>query len=217
MSSPSARYVLVFNGEIYNHLEIRAALAPDRPWRGVSDTETLLEGFEKWGVRRTLEQVHGMFAFALWDREARRLTLARDRLGEKPLYYGWQAGVLLFGSELRTLKAHPAFAAAIDRTALRLLMRHNYIPAPYSIYSGIFKVLPGTFMEMTAETGPGRATTEAYWSADCVARGARSRPLVVGETDAMGAFPISRSRAHTHWRHGHPLQTVPSAGLIERP
>lgn len=146
MLSQSGRLVLVYNGEIYNHLELRAALeqqglAPK--WKGHSDTETLLAGFEAWGVTDTLQKTIGMFAFALWDQKDQRLTLARDRIGEKPLYFGWQQNCLLFGSELKSLRAHPAFTANINRGALALLTRHNYIPSPYSIYEGIQKLRPG--------------------------------------------------------------------------
>jgi asparagine synthase (glutamine-hydrolysing) len=151
------RYVIAFNGEIYNHLELRRDLEnipSPQPlsqgarghisWRGHSDTETLLACFEAWGIEKTLASAVGMFAIALWDRETRTLTLARDRMGEKPLYYGWQGDSFLFGSELKALKAHPAFKADIDRGALALLLRHNYVPAPYSIYEGIYKLPAGT-------------------------------------------------------------------------
>ncbi len=146
MVSPSGRFVLVFNGEIYNHLTLRKDME-GRSWRGHSDTETLLSGFEAWGVEATVKKSVGMFAFALWDRVDRVLTLARDRIGEKPVYYGWQKGVFLFGSELKALKAHPAFCGDIDRDALTLLLRYNCIPAPYSIYKGICKLLPATVVQ----------------------------------------------------------------------
>lgn len=165
MCSASGRYVITFNGEIYNHRDLRRALdlAGEHHWRGHSDTEVLLEGFDRWGIGPTLGRAIGMFAFALWDREQRRLTLGRDRLGEKPLYYGWQGETLLFGSELKALKAHPAFRAAINRDALTLLLRHNYIPAPHCVYAGLAKVMPGTTVTFTArDRAPG---AETYWSA----------------------------------------------------
>ncbi len=138
MVAASGRYVLTFNGEIYNHIDLRNELDLEAAsWRGHSDTETLLGGFEAWGVEETLKKTIGMFALVLWDRAERTLTLARDRLGEKPLYYGWQNKTFLFGSELRALKTHPAFLGEIDRNMLTLLLRHSYIPAPYSIYRGI--------------------------------------------------------------------------------
>jgi asparagine synthase (glutamine-hydrolysing) len=165
MASISGRYVIVFNGEIYNHLELRAELR-NTNWQGHSDTETLLAAFEEWGIGQTLKKSIGMFAIALWDREERQLTLARDRLGEKPLYYGWQGngerGVFLFGSELKALKAHPSFSAEIDRDALCLLMRHNYIPAPHSIYRGIHKLQPGAFLTVSLERR--EPVVQTYWS-----------------------------------------------------
>ncbi|WP_439888865.1 asparagine synthase (glutamine-hydrolyzing) [Pseudomonas sp. MBLB4123] len=151
MHSACGRYVIAFNGEIYNHRDLRARLesagvAP--AWRGHADTETLLACFVAWGIEKTLQATVGMFAIALWDRQERVLTLARDRLGEKPLYWGWQDGVLLFGSELKALKAHPACKAEIDRDALALLLRYNYIPAPSSIYKGIEKLRPGHYVSI---------------------------------------------------------------------
>src|SRR5262245_58084321 len=146
MLSASKRYVITFNGEIYNHLRLREELEKlgrAIAWRGHSDTETLLAGFDAWGVAETVQRSVGMFAFALWDEQTRTLTLGRDRLGEKPLYYGWQGNAFLFGSELKALKAHPVFGGQVSRNALTLLLRHNCIPAPYSIYEGIFKLPPG--------------------------------------------------------------------------
>ena len=133
MVSASGRWVIAFNGEIYNHLDLRKELegrsqAPH--WRGHSDTETLLAAVEKWGVPATLERSAGMFAIALWDRDERSLWLARDRFGEKPLYYGWNRGALLFSSELKGMRAFPGFDAAVDRQALALYLRHNAIPPP---------------------------------------------------------------------------------------
>lgn len=148
MLSPSGRFVVVYNGEIYNHAELRAQLPAGQAWRGHSDTETLLAAFEAWGMEATLKRAIGMFAMAVWDRQLRVLTLARDRAGEKPLYYGRHNGVLLFGSELKALKGHPAFESEIDRNALALQLHHNYIPAPHSIYRGICKLPPGTFLQI---------------------------------------------------------------------
>lgn len=165
MASSSGRFVIAFNGEIYNHHDLRAELdrTEDRPsWKGLSDTETVLAGIERWGLVATLRKSVGMFAIALWDRERRTLILARDRMGEKPLYYGVQSGVLLFGSELKALKAHPAFRAEIDRGALSLLMRHSYIPAPYSIFKHIKKLLPGTVL--TFRCPADEAAPAPYWS-----------------------------------------------------
>jgi len=195
MVSANGRYVIAFNGEIYNHLLLRAefgrsGIAP--VWRGHSDTETLLAGFEAWGIRGTVERCVGMFAFAVWDRESRSLTLGRDRLGEKPLYYGWQGqgeqAAFLFGSELTALKAHPMFAAEIDRNALCLLMRHNYIPAPYSIYQSIRKLLPGTLLTIT------RADREPkivpYWSAAEVAAAGCASPFAGTAEQAVDELEV---------------------------
>ncbi len=165
MSSNGGRYVIVFNGEIYNHLELREALA-GMAWRGHSDTETLLAAFEAWGIEATLKKCVGMFALALWDRETRSLTLARDRMGEKPLYYGWQGDVFLFGSELKALRAHPAFRGEIDRDALALYLRHNYVPAPYSIYRGIAKLPPGSWLTLPTDTPVAASPAQSfYWRA----------------------------------------------------
>jgi asparagine synthase (glutamine-hydrolysing) len=177
MHSTSGRYVIAFNGEIYNHLSLRSELqkrgwAP--AWRGHSDTETLLAGFDAWGIQGTVECVAGMFAFAVWDREERILTLARDRLGEKPLYYGWQgrgnAAVFMFGSELKALRAHPAFGAQISRDALCLYMRHNNVGGSHSIYEGIQKLPPGTLLRVSRHTP--EPAVKQYWSgAESACRG----------------------------------------------
>lgn len=147
MVSFSGRFIIAFNGEIYNFRELAEALEGlGVGFRGHSDTEVILAAFEKWGVESTLHRLSGMFAFALVDRHSRTLTLARDRMGEKPLYYGLQGNTLLFASELKAMKAHPAWSGDVDRRAITLLLRHNYIPAPHSIYRGIFKLEPGTLV-----------------------------------------------------------------------
>lgn len=166
MHSVTGRYVVAFNGEIYNHLDIRAeldALAQRCEWHGHSDTETLLAAIERWGLEQALQRCIGMFALALWDQQQRELTLARDRLGEKPLYFGFQGDTLLFGSELKALQQHPDFQGQINRDALCSLLRHNYIPAPFSIYQGIEKLLPGNI----ARIGIADKTVHKhqYWSA----------------------------------------------------
>lgn len=154
MTSTSGRFITVFNGEIYNHLEIRQEIEKschDHCWRGHADTETLLAGFDAWGIEATLQSSVGMFAMAVWDKTERTITLARDRMGEKPLYYGWNRGAFLFASELKALRAYPGFEAEINRDALTLLLRHNCISAPYSIYRGIFKLWPGTMLILRKE------------------------------------------------------------------
>jgi len=189
MHSNSERYVIAFNGEIYNHYKLRAELekaniAPH--WRGHSDTETLLAAFEAWGIEATLQRCIGMFAIALWDKKTQTLTLARDRLGEKPLYYGWQDDTFLFGSELKALKAHPDFNAEINRDALCLYMRHHYIPAPYSIYQGIHKLLPGTWLQVSrAQREPHIKT---YWSGVDVSRQGKTNPFTGSPEEAVNAL-----------------------------
>ena len=153
MASPSGRYVTVFNGEIYNHLDLRRELEADGPvaWHGHSDTETLVHGIERWGLDETLRRAVGMWAIAVWDRRERRLELARDRFGEKPLYWGWGAGGIVFGSELKALKATPGFANPVDEHALALFLRYAYVPAPHSILAGIYKLEPGVIATITAD------------------------------------------------------------------
>ena len=193
MLSASGRYVLAFNGEIYNHLDMRAELeqsgrAP--AWRGHSDTETLLAGFDAWGIRATALRAIGMFAFAVWCRQTRTLTLARDRLGEKPLYYGWQgtgrAAVFLFGSELKSLRAHPAFGAHINRDALCLFMRHNNVGGSHSIYEGVHKLLPGSLL--TVSQAAPVPVVETYWSGAAVAEQGVARLFSGSATEAVDSL-----------------------------
>lgn len=188
MLSVSARFVIAFNGEVYNHLKLRALLEKEHAidWRGHSDTETLLACFEHWGIQETLNQAIGMFALAVWDSVEQALILTRDRLGEKPLYYGWQQGVLLFGSELKALRQHPAFHAPIQRNALALYLRHNYIPAPYTIYQDIKKLQPGTFMVFSQQYPEGQTTT--YWSASEVAQAGLQHPFSGSAREAVSAL-----------------------------
>lgn len=178
MISASGRYVLSFNGEIYNHLELRAALENEgmtRPWIGRSDTETLLAAFEAWTPETALRRVVGMFAFALWDRATKELLLARDRLGEKPLYYGWQGDTLLFASELKALHAHSAFQRNVDRGALTLFLRHNYVPGPLSIFQGIQKLPAGHCVRLSARAPD--SVPVPYWSALEICNDGRAVPF----------------------------------------
>jgi asparagine synthase (glutamine-hydrolysing) len=180
MHSAQARYVIVFNGEMYNYREIRAELEREGAapaWRGHSDTEVMLAAFECWGVEAALRRFVGMFAFALWDRAGRTLYLARDRLGEKPLYYGWMGRTFLFGSELKALRAHESFRAELDRDAVALFMRYACVPAPYSIYAGVRKLLPGTVLRITDRALASREPPEVrpYWTlADAATQGVRA-------------------------------------------
>lgn len=190
MASDSGRYVIVFNGEIYNHLELRAALESlgrSQPWRGHSDTETLLAAFESWGIEKTLGRCVGMFGIALWDRVERRLHLIRDRMGEKPLYYGWAGDALVFGSELKALRAYPAWKGVIDRDSLTLLFRHNYIPAPYSIYQNVRKLLPGACVTFGLDDVRKRTFPQAqpYWSVLQEVGRSKIAPFKGSDADAL--------------------------------
>ncbi len=182
MVSACGRYVLALNGEVYNHLDLRELLqvqgnAPD--WRGHSDTETLLAVISAWGLDAALQSLVGMYAFAVWDRESCTLSLARDRMGEKPLYWGHVGDTIAFASELKALRSMPGFDASLDRDALTLMMRHNYIPAPYSVYTGIRKLMPGHYVTISAADLKQRAlpVTAAYWSAWQTAHKSFEQPL----------------------------------------
>jgi asparagine synthase (glutamine-hydrolysing) len=179
MVSSTGRFVLVFNGEIYNYREIRVKLEnAGVSVIGHSDTAVLLTAIERWGVEKTINFVTGMFAFAVWDELKKQLILARDRFGEKPLYFGWQGSVFLFGSTLQPLRQHPAWVGDIDRQALAKLVRFNYIPAPLSIYSGIKKLLPGTWVEMAWRDGRWQERKTTYWSSLAVAQSAKASPYL---------------------------------------
>ena len=190
MHSADGRWVITYNGEIYNHLDLRKELeaarsAPKGGWRGTSDTETLLQAVATWGLDATLSRACGMFAFGLWDRLNRKLYLARDRFGEKPLYYGWVGGDFIFASELKAARAHPQFSNQVSRRALGALASRTYVPAPLSIYERLFKLPPGSILEVgtgapaeaadeppRAGGGSGAVRLRTYWSyADALKRG----------------------------------------------
>lgn len=196
MVSCCGRYVITFNGEIYNYQDIRKELeiigaAPI--WRGHSDTEVMLAAIAAWGIAAALKHFVGMFAFAIWDRKERVLHLVRDRLGEKPLYYGWAEGVFLFGSELKALSAHPHWRGEISRDVLTLFLRHKYILAPYSIYKGCYKLQPGTIVSVKKDEleAMGKSSTplplasNSYWSAKEVVENGGDNPFKGTETDAI--------------------------------
>ena len=188
MQSASGRYVIIFNGEVYNFAAVRGELERlGHGFRGGSDTEVLLAAIEEWGLPRAIQRFVGMFAFALWDRQERALHLVRDRLGIKPLYYGWHSGTFLFGSELKALAAHPAFHPEIDRDALALYMRHGYVPAPYAIYRGIHKLPPGTILTLRSQADSA-ATPEPFWSAREVVEAGLANPFTAGESEAIEAL-----------------------------
>jgi asparagine synthase (glutamine-hydrolysing) len=186
MTSANGRFVMVFNGEIFNHAELRSRLAHrNLSFRGHSDTEVLLEAIACWGFEQALQQAIGMFACAVWDRQEQRLLLARDRLGIKPLYYGCSGNVFLFASELKALRVHPAFRAEIDRDALAAFVRYNYVPSPATIYRGIHKLTPGTVLNLAADSDPATAEPKSFWRLqDIVAAGQRA-PLQVAPHEAV--------------------------------
>ncbi|MDP1872170.1 MAG: asparagine synthase (glutamine-hydrolyzing) [Gallionella sp.] len=235
MLSAQGRYVIAFNGEIYNHLKLRTELertsaehknqvlsAEERntktgaEWIGHSDTETLLAGIEAWGLEATLKKCIGMFAIALWDSVENKLTLARDRMGEKPLYYGWQGEgaqrVFLFGSELKALKAHPDFSADIDRGALCLLLRHNYIPAPHSIYKDIYKLEPGCLLSVSLmESEP---VHSQYWDMVSVAKAGIAQPYSGTADEAVDALEsLAKDAVRQQMMADVPLGAFLSGGI----
>jgi asparagine synthase (glutamine-hydrolysing) len=187
MHSADGRYVLTFNGEIYNFQELRHELEDHgHPFRGHSDTEVMLAAFCEWGFRPALERFTGMFAFALWDRQTHTLRLARDRAGEKPLYYGWSGGAFVFGSELKALRAHPKWRGTVKRSALALFMRYGHIRAPHCIYEDVCKLPPGCAVTVTEARIRSRQThrPEAYWSLQTIAEAGVACPFDGDEREA---------------------------------
>ena len=196
MASADGRWVITYNGEIYDHRELAADLeSAGVRLRGHSDTEILLEAIARWGLDATLRRIDGMYALGLWDRRERRLTLVRDRMGEKPLFYGaLGSGEVVFASTLDVIAAHPDFDRPIDRNALALYLRHKYVPAPWSIREGILKLEPGCLVEISGEGRIGRPLP--YWSyLDVVGRGATftgSPADAVGELDTLLRRSVER-------------------------
>jgi asparagine synthase (glutamine-hydrolysing) len=196
MASARGRYVLAFNGEIYNHLRLRAVLEREgvlaEAWRGHSDTETLLAGFDAWGIEGTLQRAVGMFAIAVWDRHEKTLFLGRDRLGEKPLYYGWQGqgsgAAFIFGSDLAALRRFPAFDAQISRNALALYMRHGYVGGEHTIYNGIYKLPPG--YGLTVSTASPHPEVRSWWSGAVVAERGVTRPFEGSPSQAVDTLEV---------------------------
>lgn len=184
MHSACGRYVITYNGEIYNFKALRRELEQlGEKFRGHSDTEIMLAAIARWGVEAALKKFNGMFAFGLWDRAEQTLYLSRDRAGEKPLYYGWAGKTLLFGSELKALQQHPDFRGEIDRDALAIYVRHNYIPAPHSIYKGIYKLTPGTVLAIRGFGSD--ASPTAYWSARVAAEEGLANQFGGSEEEAV--------------------------------
>ncbi|MCH7535057.1 MAG: asparagine synthase (glutamine-hydrolyzing), partial [Bacteroidetes bacterium] len=184
MKSSSGRYIIVFNGEIYNFKDLKKEIDRINPlsnWTGHSDTEVMLAAFDAWGLELSLERFVGMFAFALWDRKERTLFLVRDRMGEKPLYYGLSGKVFLFGSELKSLAKHRSWVGEINKDAVASYLKYGYVPSPHSIYQGIFKAMPGNIITITYdELGKsGEFPSKAYWSIDKVIANARENRLPI--------------------------------------
>ncbi|KWK79969.1 asparagine synthetase B [Burkholderia ubonensis] len=215
MASACGRFVLVFNGEIYNHRALRAELertgrAP--AWRGHSDTEVLLAAIAAWGVEAALRRATGMFAIALWNRESRVLTLARDRIGEKPLYYGRIGDALVFASELKALRSFPGFDGAIDRDALCLYLRQSSVPAPYTIYRGIRKLPPGTFIQF--EHARDTPRVRAYWTLEHAIEAGRAEPFEGTAQEAVGLLDgILRKAVAQQMEADVPLGAFLSGGV----
>ena len=194
MTSASGRSIIAYNGEVYNFDEIRKALTAEGrgPFRGASDTEVVLEACETWGIEQAVKRFIGMFAFALWDRKTRTLTLVRDRLGIKPLYWAQFGDLFLFGSELKALRAHGRWSPQIDQDAIAAFMRHNYIPAPHTAYRGVSKLPPGSILQL----GPqGRPKITAYWSLDDVVKEGRNNRLPDDDKTATDALETLLSDA----------------------
>ncbi|KAI94080.1 asparagine synthase [Rhodomicrobium udaipurense JA643] len=229
MQSACGRFVIAFNGEIYNHLDLRRdleAAGVGADWRGHSDTETLLAGIAHWGLDEMLQRAAGMFAIALWDRKERRLSLARDRIGEKPLYWGWAGEALVFGSELKALRQHPGFPRDVCRQALALYLRFAYVPAPRSIHPGVYKLEPGCILTVD-ETPPaappqdplrpgdrhGSLSIRRYWSLnEAIEAGGRNR--FTDEGAALGALDTAlRTAVGRQMLTDVPLGALLSGGI----
>ncbi len=216
MVSSDGRYVVSFNGEIYNFSDLRAELEGlGHRFRGSSDTEVFVTSVQRWGVRDALARCNGMFGLAVWDNQEHQLHLARDRFGEKPLYYGWAGDALLFGSELKALRAHPAFRTEVDRDVLALYLRHNCVPAPYSAFKGIAKLPPGTFVTLGPSTAPTvLPPPEAFWSLRDVAEAGVASRWEGTETEALSELDDTlRDAVGIRMRADVPLGAFLSGGI----
>lgn len=210
MMSRNGRYAITYNGEIYNHAELRAELEQEGAgdWRGHSDTETLVEAIACWGLEETLAKAVGMFAFAVWDNSKRHLRLARDRFGEKPLYYGWAGRDFVFASELKAIRVHPQFKRTIDRRALQEYVARSYVPAPWSIYRGIYKLEPGCILTVPFDAANqpldrapraealanGGISVARYWSYRNVVEAGLADPIAE-EAEGLNALERSLGQA----------------------
>lgn len=219
MASLCDRYVIVFNGEIYNHTvlreQLRAATGGDIPWLGHSDTETLIEALRVWGIEDTLRLTSGMFAIAVWDREEQCLTLARDRFGEKPLYYGWVDGALVFASELKALKQYPGFRGELEPGVLQSYLRFGCVGGQQSIFKGVFKLPPGSFLKVSlADMKAGkRLQPERWWSALDAAHVARQSTPVSPEQALSNVEEALSASVHRQMAADVPLGAFLSGGV----
>lgn len=189
MESACGRYVLVYNGELYNFRTLRQKLeSVGRRFRGGSDTEVLLEAIAQWGISDALPHFQGMFALAVWDRRERCLTLARDAVGIKPLFFGWGRGCFLFASELKAIREHPSFVGEINRQALTQFLRHGYIPGPPSIYRNIFKLAPGCLLAVPLESAMQDRKPSTWWSLSQVVSQGAAEPFPGSAEEAVQAL-----------------------------
>lgn len=215
MISISGRYVLVFNGEIYNYEDLREELSKQGSsynFRGTSDTEVILAAFEHWGLEQSLIRFNGMFAIALWDRAERSLTLARDRFGEKPLYYSSNNGYFIFGSELKALRAHPCFINEIDESTVPLFLRYSYVPSPSSIYKNTYKLPAGSFLKISAGNIASRPCS--YWSLHDVIAEARASQFTYAEHELVEHLDeLLRDAVRIRMRSDVPLGAFLSGGI----
>ena len=219
MSSKSSKYTIAFNGEIYNHLDLRNELEEEQGhivWLGSSDTETLLECIDHWGINKALGKLQGMFAFSLWNNDEKILTLARDRIGEKPLYYGWQGAdndkVFLFGSDLKSFKAHPKFKPLVNRNALCLFLRYNCVPSPHCIYEGFNKLDPGCYLNISRDQMLPKI--KRYWDAESLLLNGVNEPFKgdFGEISDVIESVLNKA-VHRQSISDVPLGTLLSGGI----
>lgn len=218
MWSRSGRYGVTYNGEIYNFRDLRQTLSQlGAVFQGQSDTEVLLAAFDQWGVADTLPRLVGMFALAVWDDAARSVTLARDRLGEKPLFYGWLGSHFVFASELKALRCHPAWQQDIDRNALALFMRYAYIPAPFCVYEGLYKLPPGTYLTVPMSPWPHDSDAalrpKSYWSLKRAVHGGAAQQLTSDATAAASLDGLLRQAVQGQMIADVPLGAFLSGGI----
>lgn len=215
MQSASGRFVMVYNGEVYNFGSLRSELeSRGHHFRGHSDTEVMLAAMEQWGIEKSVQRFNGMFAIGIWDSLERKLHLIRDRLGEKPLYYGWAGKSFLFGSELKALVAHPDFRRDIDRNSVAMYLRHSCIPTPYSIYEGIRKLPPGARVVVRLSDRGSLPAPMPYWSAsEAFVRGAEDPFTGTAEEALEGLDELMRDAVKTRMVADVPLGAFLSGGV----